>query len=657
MSSRTVFVVTLVLLALTSVGCIAAQSSSQSVEAKVEDNKVVVTIDGKLFTCYKFDHSQKYPYFWPVNGPTSGQSITTETSEPYPHHHSLFFGCDRVNGGNYWQESNERGQILSQGPKIVESSGGKVVIEDECLWKQPDKDPIIRDRRRIVITAPSETHRFIDFAITLEPLTDIRILKTNHSLFAARVVPELSVLSGGTLINAEGKTGEKGTFDVASPWCDYSGSRNNVTEGIAILQHPTNQWYPSKWFTRDYGFFSPTPMNWLEGDKLDLPKGQKLTLNYRVVVHAGDSKQADIPALFDAYKQTKPLESASVSPVLENIRVSDDSRGFVTETGSCFTPWGFNYDHDETGRLLEDYWGREWLKVEADFEEMKQLGANVVRVHLQLGRFMQSPTEPNEAALETLGRLVGLAERLHLYLDLTGLACYHKADVPSWYDSLSEQDRWEVQARFWEAVAERCAASPSVFCYDLMNEPVAPGDKKESEWLLGELAGKYFVQRISLDLAGRTQQQVAKSWVDRLVKAIRSRDDRHLITVGVIPWVQFFPQAKPLFYSRDVAENLDFASIHFYPETDKVDPAITALAAYNIGKPVVIEETFPLKCSPAELGEFIDKSRATACGWISFYWGKTPSEYRESNSISDALTLAWLELFEKRGPFSLEGGR
>jgi hypothetical protein len=307
MSSRKSFIAVLVLLALTSVGCVSTKPTSSNVQARIEDKKVVVTVNGQLLTCYKFDHSQKYPYFWPVNGPTSGKSITTETSEPYPHHHSLFFGCDRVNGGNYWQDTNERGQILSQGPKIVESSGGKVVLEDECLWKQPGQEPIIRDRRQIVITAPSESRRVIDFQITLEPLTDIRILKTNHSLFAARVVPELSVVSGGTLINAEGKTGEKGTFDVASSWCDYSGARNGVAEGIAILQHPANRWYPSKWFTRDYGFFSPTPMNWLEGDRLDLPKGERLTLNYRVVVHTGDSKQADIPALFEEYKQTKPV--------------------------------------------------------------------------------------------------------------------------------------------------------------------------------------------------------------------------------------------------------------------------------------------------------------------------------------------------------------
>ncbi len=279
------------------------QAADQNVTAALDKDKVVVTIDGKMFTCYKFNAEQKYPYFWPVNGPLSGKSITTETSEPYPHHHSLFFGCDRVNGGNYWQDVNKRGQIISQGPKIVEASGKRIVFTDTCLWRQPGAEPIIRDLRRIVINAPDENTRFIDFEITMEPLVDIQIVKTNHSLFSARVVPELSVKSGGTLINAEGKTTEKGTFGTNSPWCDCSGTRDGVTEGIAILDNPANRWFPCKWFTRDYGFFSPTPMYWLEGDKLELPQGQKLTLRYRVVVHTGDSKKANIASLFEQYKQ------------------------------------------------------------------------------------------------------------------------------------------------------------------------------------------------------------------------------------------------------------------------------------------------------------------------------------------------------------------
>jgi hypothetical protein len=281
------------------------QAAQQDVTARLDGDQVVVTVDGRLFTCYKFGPSQKYPYFWPVNGPTSGKSITTETSQPYPHHHSLFFGCDRVNGGNYWQDINERGQILSRGPRIFgEATGPEVLIVDMCFWERSGQAPIIRDMRWIGISAPSETLRIIDFKIAMTPLVDVEILKTNHSLFSARVVPELSVKSGGTLINAEGKTSEKGTFGFASPWCDYSGARDGVTEGIAILQHPNNRWFPSKWFTRDYGFFSPTPMYWLEGDKLTLAKGEQLSLEYRVVVHAGDAKTADIAKIFERYEKS-----------------------------------------------------------------------------------------------------------------------------------------------------------------------------------------------------------------------------------------------------------------------------------------------------------------------------------------------------------------
>jgi hypothetical protein len=278
-------------------------TDSQKIEAKLEKDKVIVSVAGELFTCYKFAPSQKYPYFWPVNGPASSQSVTTESSQPYPHHHSLFFGCDRINGSNFWQEENEKGQIISQGPKIIEASGDRIDFVDTSFWQQGKNKPIIIDIRRVIITAPNKNLRLIDFEINLQPLTDITIQKTNHSLFSARVMPELSVISGGTLVNAEGKTAEKGTFGIESAWCDYSGTRNGIAEGIAILQHPSNRWFPSKWFTRDYGFFSPTPMNWLDENKpLKLSKGEMLNLRYRVVVHAGDAKAAGIEELFKKYK-------------------------------------------------------------------------------------------------------------------------------------------------------------------------------------------------------------------------------------------------------------------------------------------------------------------------------------------------------------------
>jgi hypothetical protein len=59
------------------------------------------------------------------------------------------------------------------------------------------------------------------------------------------------------------------------------------------------------------------------------------------------------------------------------IRVAEDKKSFVLRPlGTPFIPWGFNYDHDAGGRLVEDYWEEEWDKVQAHFVQMKKLGAN-----------------------------------------------------------------------------------------------------------------------------------------------------------------------------------------------------------------------------------------------------------------------------------------
>ncbi len=334
---------------------------------------------------------------------------------------------------------------------------------------------------------------------------------------------------------------------------------------------------------------------------------------------------------------------------LEPVMVSEDTRAFVLATsGKTFVPWGFNYDHDDEGRLIEDYWHLEWTTVEEDFREMKQLGANTVRMHLQVGKFMKGPNEPNEASLEQLGRVVELAEQLRIYLDITGLGCYHKKDVPRWYDKLAEQKRWDVQGRFWEAVAQQCAKSPAVFCYDLMNEPVVGGRGKRTDWLGPAFAGKHFVQFIALDQGPRERWAVAVQWVQQLSAAIREHDRRHLITVGLVPWSLPRKGLTSGFEPERIAPELDFISVHLYPERGKIGESIETLRGFCVGKPVLIEETFPLKCSIGEFERFIEESRKYAHGWMGFYWGKRPEEYRDRGRIADMLMLRWLEFFQSR---------
>ena len=227
--------------------------------------------------------------------------------------------------------------------------------------------------------------------------------------------------------------------------------------------------------------------------------------------------------------------AASASNGMERIAISANGDGFVSQpSNQPFHPWGNNYGNK--GRLIEDFWQTNWFAVVDDFRDMKRMGANVVRVHLQFGKFMLGPDRLNPDALAQLSRLLQLAESNGLYLDLTGLACYRKADVPAWYDTLSESARWASQAKFWEGIAAQCAQSPAVFCYDLINEPiVAGGTRKPGDWYTGELGGLNFIQFINLDQKERPREKIAREWVTTMVKAIHKHDRRHLITLGIIP--------------------------------------------------------------------------------------------------------------------------
>ncbi len=193
------------------------------------------------------------------------------------------------------------------------------------------------------------------------------------------------------------------------------------------------------------------------------------------------------------------------------------------------------------------------------------------------------------------------------------------------------------------------AESPTIFCYDLMNEPVVPGEKrKDGDWLGPAFAGEHFVQFITLDQKGRPRPDIARQWVKQLTAAIRTKDKRHLITVGLVDWSLDRPGLTSGFVPEKIVDDLDFVCVHLYPETGKLDDALKTLKAFSVGKPVVIEETFPLKCSIAEFGQFIEQSETHATGVIGFYWGQSPDELRGSKKIEKALALGWLEFFEKK---------
>jgi hypothetical protein len=328
---------------------------------------------------------------------------------------------------------------------------------------------------------------------------------------------------------------------------------------------------------------------------------------------------------------------------MEVVRVAPDNKGFVlTPSNKAFSPWGHNYGVNEPEKSDK----MDWPRVARDFDDFRKMRANVARVHLQVPHYMDGPGKPDARALAELSQLLKLAWQKGIYLDITGLASYNVKHRAAWYDALPDKDRWAAQACFWEAVSETCAKSRAVFCYDLINEPVAGGTRKDG-WYAGRMGHYEFVQHLSLDQGARAQAEIAKQWTHMMVSAIHKHDPVHPITIGMLPVWGLDPKV--------VGPELDFIAVHIYPETGKVADALKNLKQFDIGKPIVVEETFPLSCGVPDERDFLLESRGIAAGWIGHYPDETPDQLvalQRSGKINlpQAKYLSWIQLFRGIGP-------
>jgi len=266
--------------------------------------RIWIRLGEDVLTCYRAHPSQKYPYFYPLVGPVSGLPLTVETSDPYPHHRSLWLACDKVNGGNYWQEGYGQGQIVSKGPTVATPEANRVVITDACAWKRPGAPSPCQDSRIFEFSRSGRGYT-LDVEIRWTALENMTIPRTNHSLFSMRAATDLAATGGGTLMSASGAAGADATFGKPAKWMAFFGKRrgDGPVEGIAIMDHPENMDGQTPWFTRDYGFASPTPLYFREKAFM-LPKGETVILRYRVAAFTGDPQAAGLDDLYKNWLAT-----------------------------------------------------------------------------------------------------------------------------------------------------------------------------------------------------------------------------------------------------------------------------------------------------------------------------------------------------------------
>lgn len=296
------------------------------VDIKHDGDRIFVNIDGKPFTTF-FMAGPK-PYLHPLRAAsgtvvTRGYPMEKIPGEPtdHPHHRGVFFGHMTVNGSNTW--ANEPGTDIPHQAKVVlkevsEAKGGRKSgsIVASFNWIGEDGKLILTEKRTMKFYS-GPALRVIDFDFLLIPNGKVTFGDEKDGFFAIRVHPSIQEEKGngqpsgavqGKMTNAEGKVGEKNVWGQPSNWVDYAGAINGEAVGIAIFDHPNNLRHPERWHARGYGLFSVNPfmLSQVVNDKTQkadyvLEADKTLHLEYRVVIHPGDTKSANIEALYQKY--------------------------------------------------------------------------------------------------------------------------------------------------------------------------------------------------------------------------------------------------------------------------------------------------------------------------------------------------------------------
>ena len=118
----------------------------------------------------------------------------------------------------------------------------------------------------------------------------------------------LRVSETGTMKNGVGGINEDEIWMHRAPWVDYAGLSDGRACGVAVLDNPANEGFPSYWHARNYGLLAVN--NFYRGGEKQLAPGETASFAYRVVIHSGNTEAADIQAAYNDYAHGVTVEPA-----------------------------------------------------------------------------------------------------------------------------------------------------------------------------------------------------------------------------------------------------------------------------------------------------------------------------------------------------------
>ncbi len=287
-------------------------------------DRIAVEIGGKPYTSFFLAPGGNKPYVYPLST-ASGLVVTRHYPmeefpgevKDHPHQRGMFFSHGEVNGYNFWatepsQNSPKRARMELK--KVIEAKGGRKSGTIRAVFdgQDPRGKAIMKETRTLTFYSDPKL-RIIDYEILIDPLEKITFGDTKEGTFGIRLATSMNENKGaGRMVNAEGAETEKNVWGKRSPWVDYCGPVEGQTAGVAIFDHPSNPRHPTYWHSRAYGLFAANifgvrdfTRDKSKDGSLTIQPGQPLRFRYRVVIHSGDARAANIAQLYKEYAAKK----------------------------------------------------------------------------------------------------------------------------------------------------------------------------------------------------------------------------------------------------------------------------------------------------------------------------------------------------------------
>jgi hypothetical protein len=285
------------------------------------DGRVDVLINGQQVTSYLYRSDLTKPVLYPVksiSGIQVNRSYPLEhvqgESQDHPHHFGIFFTYDKVNGNGFWNNTTSPPQIRHV--EFAEMADGmeQGTLAVVLAWVGNNGKRLLREDRSMVFRA-NDKDIFIDFSMTLTA-TDRTVVfeDIKEGMFAIRLADWLKEKGGtGTYLSSNGDQGASAVWGRRAKWVRIEGHKDGQQVGIAILNHPSSQNYPTYWHARDYGLFSANPLGQSVFQKdvgLETPEPYNLTLapgksalfKFRMIIYEGAMSKEQLDREFDNYK-------------------------------------------------------------------------------------------------------------------------------------------------------------------------------------------------------------------------------------------------------------------------------------------------------------------------------------------------------------------